>query len=364
MEQKVLIVGPNVGMGGVERASANYANLLAESGWQVTYLALIPDERFFQLLSAVRFLEGPPYNRQHMAILKTMQHIRQAVQSEQPSVILAFTKFYAALANLALVLTPYRVVVLERSSPLYVWPRQVEWFTRLSFFLKKCAGVISQTTMAAQYHQRYYRSPRLLVLPNPVNPMVLPDPLPSKEKWILLVGRLHDDCKGFDRFMHVLDQLQFPDEEWKVVFAGGSRAEAYYLLRLLRDPAKAERITFLGKVEDLALVYSKSAIFVIPSRSEGFPNALCEAMAAGLPCVSFDFVAGPCDLIEHGVNGFLVEEGNITGMANELEKLMADADLRLRIGQQASQITHRLSYASIRKRLNEFFTREILGVSK
>jgi glycosyltransferase involved in cell wall biosynthesis len=351
--KRVVIVGPNIGMGGVERSTTNYANLLAESGWQVTYLALIPDERFFSLHPSVRFLDGPSFNRKHIQKRKTLHHIRQVVMTERPSIILGFTKLYAALANMALIFTRYRVIVLERSSPLYVWPWQVEWFARLSFTLKKCRGIISQTSIAATYQQRFYRTQNVLVLPNPVRQIHIPTNT-KKEKWILMVGRLHDHCKGFDRFMQVLDRMKFPDNEWKIVLAGGEETEAGYLLELLKNPEKKERMHFLGKVDSMDEVYAKASIFAIPSRSEGFPNALCEAMAAGLPVVSFDFVAGPRDLIEDGVHGYLVEDGNIPEMTQRLEWLMKETTKRAEIGERATEIGHRLSYAHTAQKLGDF----------
>lgn len=353
MLHKALIIGPNLGMGGVERASANYANLLAENGWAVTYLELIPKKQFFSLHPEVRFLEGPVFNKGQINTLKTLRYIRKTVMNEKPIVILGFTKLYAALANLSVLFSSFQVIVLERSSPLYIWPRQVEWFARVSFFFKKCGGIIAQTSMAAKYQQRYYRTQHVLALPNPVRPIQTPIKI-SKEKWILLVGRLRDDCKGFDRFMQVLDKMEFPDEEWKVVFAGGEVGEAGYLLQLLQQPEKKEKMIFLGKVDKLDELYAKAAVFVIPSRSEGFPNALCEAMAAGLPAVSFDFVAGPRDLIEDGENGYIIEDGNVTEMAKTIQFLMNEPAERERVGKQAAEIADRLSYDQTSRKLIKF----------
>ena len=72
----------------------------------------------------------------------------------------------------------------------------------------------------------------------------------------------------------------------------------------------------------MEIIYAKAGIFVMPSRSEGFPNALAEALCAGCCCVSFDFIAGPRDLIEDGVNGVLVEAENYVMLGEKLSELV------------------------------------------
>ncbi|WP_290708932.1 glycosyltransferase, partial [Flavihumibacter sp. CACIAM 22H1] len=104
----------------------------------------------------------------------------------------------------------------------------------------------------------------------------------------------------------------------------------------------------------LSAYYSDSSIFVIPSRSEGFPNALIEAMAAGLPPVSYNFIGGPEEIIEPGKNGFLVEEGDIKGLAHAINKLASDKELRISIGNAAKQARFVYSNERITKRIAQF----------
>ena len=83
---------------------------------------------------------------------------------------------------------------------------------------------------------------------------------------------------------------------------------------------------------------SESSIYALTSDIEGFPNALCEAMAHGLACISFDCVAGPGDIIRHGENGILIEEGDTDRFVSELDRLIQDKDLRMRLGREAEKI--------------------------
>lgn len=87
--------------------------------------------------------------------------------------------------------------------------------------------------------------------------------------------------------------------------------------------------------------YARSSIFVLTSKSEGFSLAILEAISEGLPVVSFDCPCGPKDLIDDGVNGFLVENGDIEGLADKLLLLMNDETLRRRMGDKAYESSKR-----------------------
>lgn len=333
---KTVIIGPNVGIGGVERASTNIANGLVQLGHEVIYLALIPEKPFFDLYSD--YIEPKGFNRTHMSLFKTLVFIRKNVKMLEPESILCYTKFYAALANLALVGTKYSIVVTERSSPLYKWPLRVELVSKFSFWLKKPKAVISQTSIASGYHQKYYGNTQYHIIPNTVQEIKKYSDV-EREKIILAVGRLHDPCKGFDLLVKAFNFIL--DKEWRLVFAGGTREEGKYLLDLADAPKKS-KIDFLGAVKNTDLLYARAGIFVMPSRSEGFPNALAEAMCAGCCCVSFDFIAGPKDLIEDGVTGTIIPAENIKALAEAINELISNDNKREKLQNNAVQIRNML----------------------
>lgn len=146
---------------------------------------------------------------------------------------------------------------------------------------------------------------------------------------LLSVGRLVHQ-KGFDLAMHALAGLKDFQWQWKIVGDGP-------LLPMLRSLANEleilDRITFTGwqTQEQLIEHYEQANLFVFPSRHEGMPNAVLEAMANGLPVVASN-IAGNEELVVDGVTGVLVPPENVSSLREMLKKLINDAPLRERMG--------------------------------
>lgn len=106
-------------------------------------------------------------------------------------------------------------------------------------------------------------------------------------------------------------------------------------------------IDFLGPVKDIDLLYARAGIFVMPSRSEGFPNALAEALIAGCCCISFDFTAGARDLIKNGFNGIPIEPENYLKLGEVLNELIENESRREFYSSNARSIKNKLDYSKI-----------------
>ncbi|MFK8009449.1 MAG: glycosyltransferase family 4 protein [Saprospiraceae bacterium] len=348
---KVCVVGPSLKMGGMERASANLANSIYKVGYEVTYLSFFNQEKFFQLDDGVKLIEPIGFNSTSLSIFCTLKWIRKNIKELNPDSIIVFNKFYSALVLVALFGLKSKVFISERSSPLFKWNFKHETINRLIFWFFKPTGIIAQTSIAAQYQKEYYgKNIPIEVIPNALRP-VLHFPNIQKEKIILAVGRLRDPLKGFDRLIEAFAKIKAKD--WKLVFAGGDE-NGFDLKKQAKELRVLDRIGFLGQVRDLDPIYAKASIFVIPSRSEGFPNALCEAMAAGLPCIAFDFIAGPRDIITHEEDGIIVEDGNISKLAEAIDSLIENKEKRSILGENAEAIQERLSQNVIGKKMLSF----------
>ncbi len=351
MKKKICIVGPCINMGGIERASSTIANSFSKQGHDVLYLAIFKHRKFFTLLPEVRYdepLDGS--NVTSLNLIKTIRRIRSVVRQFNPDAIVAFNKFYAALTLIATIGLGKKIFVSERSSPLYKWPLKSELINRFAFWINPPVGIIAQTQIAAEYQRkRLPKKTRFEILPNALRKVNRYSEIDRKD-WILAVGRLDDHLKGFDQLVEAYARCH---TNWKLVFAGGDE-NGHVLKKQAEQLGVSDSIVFLGKVENIDEVYAQAGIFVIPSRSEGFPNALCEAMAAGLPCISFDFVAGPRDIIVDGMNGIIVPNGNIQEMANAINDLINDPRKRMFLGNNATKIVETLNEETIGKRVLDY----------
>lgn len=158
---------------------------------------------------------------------------------------------------------------------------------------------------------------------------------PSKlqDNVVLAVGR-YEFQKGYDRLISAWKIVNdaIPDAVLKLVGDGELREE----LQGQIDKLGLQDSIILGRatqcVED---IYASSSMLVLSSHYEGLPMVLLEAQAAGLPIVSFNCKCGPLDVIDDGVSGFLVEDGDIIGLADKIIVLLKNRELRLKMGEAA-----------------------------
>ena len=147
---------------------------------------------------------------------------------------------------------------------------------------------------------------------------------------------------------------------WSLEFIGDG-PERVALEKLCDSLRLGNSVHFLGQRNDVDQLLLDSTIFAFTSLTEGFPNALAEALAAGCACISFDCPTGPSELIEHGVNGFLVEPGDEAEYAKLLQQLIGDADLRAKFSRKARKSMKKFEVGLVMQRLEEIIEETIGG---
>ncbi|MFI6481216.1 glycosyltransferase family 4 protein [Nonomuraea sp. NPDC050663] len=167
-------------------------------------------------------------------------------------------------------------------------------------------------------------------IPNAVHAMHS-GPSQQENPVVVAVGRLVHQ-KGFDLLIPAFEQVarKHPDWQLKIFGSGPKKAD---LSALIENP---QAIKLMGATNKLDEELSKASIYVLSSRFEGLPMAMIEAMTHALPVVSYDCPTGPADVLTDGSDGFLVEPGDVDRLADALDRLISDRDLRVRMGTAAA----------------------------
>lgn len=201
--------------------------------------------------------------------------------------------------------------------------------------------------------------PGIRVIPN-ARPFRLDPPASLESRTVIAVGR-YSHQKGLERLIEAWEMIpgDLRQEGWKLRLVGDG--ELREELRAQIAQAGLEGSVMLGKAEkDMEEVYRNASILALSSRYEGLPMVLIESQSAGVPAVSFACKCGPRDVIHDGVDGILVEEGDVPALAGALERLMRDEGLRKKMGAAAYAASDRYAPEGIMAKWIELFE-DVLG---
>ena len=204
-----------------------------------------------------------------------------------------------------------------------------------------------------------------LAWPELKNTCVIPDPLPFTpsqvspltEKRVIAVARYSHE-KGIDLLLQAWAEIEKQCTDWRLdVFGEGDAAPFEQLIDELT--IDRNRCKLNGRINEIEQEYMKSSIAVCSSRFEGFGLVIVEAMACGLPVVSFDCLWGPHEIITKGENGLLVENGNIIKMADAINILIRNKKYREQIGKKSVVSVQQYNRSQIVQKWNDLFKKII-----
>lgn len=350
--KKILIINNGLSLGGIERASSSLANHFSDLDYNVQVLALYQGEVFFKLNNSIKYIE-PIFQKKNTGkvvyVFKLFAYVRKETKKFNPDTVLAFSEWTNPYVMLALIGLRYPIYLSDRMSPSVKLPFISEMLKRITY--KFSDGIIAQTNFGKKVLYKKTKSEKIVTIPNPINVIQKVDC--AKKKKIVSVGRLSKE-KGHKYLIEAFAKIK--DKSWELSLVGaGSEAKGYTnekdSLEVLAHKLNVrERVIFHGHLKDFSLQLSESQIFVLPSLTEGFPNALIEAMGFPLPCISSNFIGAPKEIIKHGVNGFLYEPKDVDNLASILNLLIDDPGLRNKIAIEGFKLRETLAFDIIAKR--------------
>jgi glycosyltransferase involved in cell wall biosynthesis len=253
------------------------------------------------------------------------------------------------------------VVAAERNAPThfnFTSAARRRWLTFNAF--RFAARILVQCQSYRELYPAYLRS-NIVIIPNPVFPAERQSEphKPTNGRFrILSVGRLSYQ-KNYTALINAFAPLSHAFPQWDLILVGEGE-EHGDLAKLVAQHGIADRVSFAGTTKSVAESYSGSNLFCLSSRWEGFPNALAEALAHGLPCVGYADCAGVRDLIFHGENGLLATgSGNVDTLRAALQTLMSSDELRAEMGGNAALSVRRYEPSEI----FNLWERTLLGVA-
>ena len=342
--------------GGMERVMSELAIEFAANPAYEVHLVLygISREVFYTIPNNI-IIHRPPFEfdngKRFLSTIRTLYFLRRKLKLVQADAILSFGEYWNSFVLLACLGLKLPIYVSDRCQP-------DKDFGKMQTLLRKwlyptASGIVAQTRMAQSIYLRTIKQPNVTVIGNPIR-MIDYNLTIQKENIVLTVGRLIS-TKHHDKLIEMFVRINNP--EWKLVIIGDDALKQQNMTRLqtlVNDLGANEKVVLLGKQSDVKTYYLKSEIFAFTSSSEGFPNVIGEAQAAGLPVVAFDCIAGPAEMLVDGENGYLVPLFDYTLFEARLTQLMEQSALRKKLGENARKSVQQFSSSKISVQFEKF----------
>lgn len=345
---KICFFLPGLGPGGAEKVASLLSNQLVDWGYKVNIICFSNYGIFFNLKKEIEinFLGVPKKSDSILDALgnhfSKFLRFFKIVRKKSPDIIISFFPHQNILAIILGAILNKPIIISERSNPYkFVVSKIIDFFRRRVYSLATC--LVIQTNGTKAFYKDFVQ--QIEIIPNPIclNNSLANDLL--RKKFFVGVGRFTVE-KGFDLLIEAFSKCSAKD--WGLWLIGDG-PEKKNLAEMVKKLKLDDRVRFWGIQNDVHKILSESGIFVMPSRNEGFPNALCEAMSFGMPVISFDCNFGPSEIINDNENGVLVEPDNVEKLAQAMGLLAESERERKRLGQNARSSMERFEISFISK---------------
>lgn len=346
----------NIGTGGAERVVCNLANQMARDGHIVRIICYAKlDSFYYELEKNVSIVELDPLKNKRKSRWKrkfagvvNLWRLFKAVKGSDRVI-----SFYSRQNCYSIIVCKIRgipIICAERDC-FFLDDCKLNHLMR-KFFYPYADGFIHQTQMAREYlRENEGVMCDDVVIPNPLWMDKFPQREPVRGR-IIAVGRLAAS-KNYDGMIRAFAPV-FKKHPYSRLYIYGA-GDASDLEMLCKKLGISEGVCFVGMTKNVIEAYRCAEIFVMFSHGEGYPNALMEALAMGVPAISGDCpVGGPRDMIQDGTNGFLVPHEDESKLTDKMCILLEDHTIREMFSEAAISIRETNSFTFIYKKYMEY----------
>lgn len=315
----ICFITPNLGKGGMERFLSIITREIALQNYKIVIVTLINNDVEYDFSKDIKIIHlnnvwGGNKIRLYFKLLRMLNTIK-------PNVVVGFSEVFNPLSILAAKLNGIDVFISDRSNPLLKHKLR-DRITR-SILYPFANGIIAQTELAEKSLLNKKYNNNICIVPNPLFEFTNNEIDPSKKN-IITTGRLVKS-KNHKEILEIFSKVV--KDDWGLIVVGYG-PEKDNLQKKADELGITNKVSFVGKQDNIEYWLNKASIFVFTSLSEGFPNALSEAMAAPLATIAYNCPAGVSDLIINNKNGFLIPLGNQEMFIEKLNILINSEELR------------------------------------
>lgn len=344
--ERIVIVVSSLGVGGAERVASTMANAWARQGRRVCLVStfLGATSSAFELHPSVEIVflaerMGAGKQAQWLAPVLKAVALRRLIRALDAQVVISFLTNVNLLAIVAMIGMSTPLIISERTDPAADAELSPAIKAGRRWLYRFADRLVMQTEAAAvRLGARGVRLPSTVVIPNPLPRQLDESPARATHAssgTVVALGRLSPE-KGYPKLLAAFALAISQNPGWTLQIWGDGPSHEV-LAAQVADLGLEERVRLCGRSRDPWGTLVAAQVFALSSDYEGFPNAMLEAMALGLPCVAFDCPSGPGALADGGAAAVIVPAGDIEAMAYALGALMADPQRREGLGVRAAR---------------------------
>lgn len=333
--------------GGAERVVSILANQMVELNYSISLVITFQSTIDYYLDDRIEVIT---FNiSKNMGQIKRnieeVKKLRDLFKERRPDLVISFIRNVNTILAAKTVNIP--VIVSERNNPIFD-PNSKVWRIARHISYPFADGIVFQTTGAKNYFNKFIQK-KSIIINNPLSDNIEIKHNKYSSKKIISVGRLTSQ-KDQEMLIKAFNIFKKNNKGYKLIIYGEGPLREN-LQKQIDNLNLSNDIEMPGSTKNIYKKMEEADLFILSSKYEGYPNALIEAMATGLPVISTRCKFGPEDIIINNINGILVDVGDYIDLSEQMERIIKNDNFKYSLGKNAIKIREKLN---VNKIVNEW----------